>query len=288
MYYQRYTYADRKNEHTAYYHRQPVLELYVQLIVLLAVVISKAETYRLCDQCGKSSSIVLEEGDLLFLNQHATQEILPAGMDDLAVNFIILPEFFDRTLPLMKRKTMLEDFLLSALSGVDSSISFLHFKSGDILPVHNMIENMIWLLSSENSDTDSMNRLCMSLIFLLLSSYAENIRLDEGDHYEESLILSTLNYIDRNYKSGTLNEISLRLHQPNYAISALLKKHTGFNFKELLKQRKLQQAEYLLTHTRLSADDIMEMIGYNNSSYFYRIFMEMYGMSPRDYRLSKE
>lgn len=38
----------------------------------------------------------LKEGELLFLNQHAVQEIQPAGQDDIAVNFIILPEFLIR------------------------------------------------------------------------------------------------------------------------------------------------------------------------------------------------
>ncbi len=43
--------------------------------------------------------IVLKQGDLLFLNQHAKQEILPAGERDIAVNFMILPEFFDTAFP---------------------------------------------------------------------------------------------------------------------------------------------------------------------------------------------
>ncbi len=41
-----------------------------------------------------SNELVLKEGDLLFLNQNVYHEILPAGEEDLAVNFIILPEFF--------------------------------------------------------------------------------------------------------------------------------------------------------------------------------------------------
>lgn len=234
-----------------------------------------------------TETIKLEEGDLLFLNQHATQEILPAGMEDIAINFIILPEFFDKTLPLLEQETMLEHFLIDALSGVDSAISYLHFRARDILPVQNLIENIIWLLSSENKRTDTVNRLSMGLIFMLLSSYAENIRLDPSDHYEENLVLSALKYIDSHFKDGSLKEVCELVHQKNYALSTLLKKYTGFNFKELLQQRKLQQAEYLLTHTTRTMDDILEVVGYNNSSYFYRIFRELYGMSPRDYRIRK-
>ena len=48
--------------------------------------------------------IVLNEGDLLFLNQNVTQEILPASEEDIAVNFIILPEFFDRSISMIENE----------------------------------------------------------------------------------------------------------------------------------------------------------------------------------------
>ena len=37
--------------------------------------------------------VVLHEGDLLFMNQSVYHEIFPAREEDIAVNFIILPEF---------------------------------------------------------------------------------------------------------------------------------------------------------------------------------------------------
>ena len=49
--------------------------------------------------------IELKTGELLILNQNAVQEIEPAGRDDIAVNFLILPEFFDQTL---RKKTPAE------------------------------------------------------------------------------------------------------------------------------------------------------------------------------------
>ena len=51
-----------------------------------------------------------------------------------------------------------------------------------------------------------------------------------------------------------------------------------------MQQRKLQQAAYLLSHTPLPVEAILENIGYENSSYFYRRFRERYGCSPADYR----
>ena len=38
--------------------------------------------------------IDLKQGELLMLGQHARQEIAPAGRDDIAVNFIVRPDFF--------------------------------------------------------------------------------------------------------------------------------------------------------------------------------------------------
>ena len=50
--------------------------------------------------------ILLKTGELLFLNQNAVQEILPAGKEDIAVNFIVLPEFFDTAFSMISVKGM--------------------------------------------------------------------------------------------------------------------------------------------------------------------------------------
>ena len=70
------------------------------------------------------SKIVLRTGELLILNQHATQEILPASAEDIAVNFIILPEFFDQTLAMLGSEPSRLSCFLPSLSGIrDSSCS---------------------------------------------------------------------------------------------------------------------------------------------------------------------
>lgn len=262
--------------HTRFAHFPKHRHNYIELVYMCC----GSTTHILND----TETVVLHEGDLLFLSQDATQEILPAGAQDIAVNFIILPEFFDRALSMMERDNVLRSFLISAVSGGASPITYLHFQTRDILPIQNLIENMLWTLIDRKPGTNTINQITMGLIFMNLSVFADSILKSRSDSYEKELIFSMLKYIETHYKSGTLSDISAALKLPPYYASRLLKKYTGRTFKELLQQQKLQQAAYLLTDTTLSIDRILETVGYNNSSFFYRIFREKYGCSPRVYR----
>lgn len=262
--------------HTRFVHFPKHRHNYVEMIYMC----SGNTTHIIND----TDRITLDKGDLLFLNQHASQEIFPASEEDIAVNFIILPEFFDRSLSMIERENVLRDFLVSALAGDTFLASYLHFRAKDILPVQNLIENMIWSLVKKKSGMNTINQTTMGLLFMNLSMFADTINQNNPERYEQNIVFSILKYIDTHYKDGTLEDISRVLRLPNYKVSRLLQKYTSCNFKELLQQRKQQQAVYLLSQTPLSIEAIMEAIGYENSSFFYRKFREKYGCSPREYR----
>lgn len=266
--------------HTRFVHFPRHTHNYVEMIYMC----TGSTTHIIND----TDQITLQPGDLLFLNQYATQEILPAKKYDIAVNFIILPEFFDHTLSIFEGENILKDFLISSLSQNTSLSSYLHFQAKDIVPVQNLIENMIWTLLSGKSGTVTLNQTTFSLLFMNLSMFADKINQNNPNQYEQNLVFSTLKYIETHYKTGTLADISAELKQPPYYISRLLKKYMQSNFKELLQRRKLQQAEWLLSHTQLSIESIICAIGYDNSSYFYRKFKEKNGISPKEFRKSKK
>ena len=115
--------------------------------------------------------------DRLTVITEEEQEILPAGERDIAVNFIILPEFFDRTLPMMERENILRDFLVSSLSQNSALTSYLHFQAKEIVPVQNLIENMIWTLLSDRKGINTLTQMTMGLIFMNLSAFADTINL---------------------------------------------------------------------------------------------------------------
>lgn len=228
--------------------------------------------------------ITLKEGDLLFMHQNTYHEILPASQEDIAVNFIILPEFFLRPISMFDRENVLRDFLVSCLSGKVSEFGFLHIYTKGIVPIENIIESMIWTLISPPPVVNTLNQTSMGLLLMNISSYVDVINRNDPNQQDQNTIYYILKYIETHYKSGSLTEVAETLNVPTYTISKLLKKFTGKNFKELLQNRKMQQAAYLLHNTTLSIEAIIEAIGYDNSSYFYKKFKETYGVSPKEYR----
>lgn len=108
--------------------------------------------------------------------QGAKQKILAAGYDVIAVNFIILPEFFDDTLKILgKENTLLRKFVTDCLKNNGSGTVYLHFQVADVLPVQNLVENLIYSLTDNRSGKSNINRITMGLIFLNLIECAEKL-----------------------------------------------------------------------------------------------------------------
>lgn len=231
-----------------------------------------------------SETVHLKTGDILLLNQNTYHEILAADENDIAVNFIILPEFFDTAMKMIHDENVLFRFIVSTLSSGNSISDYLHFRVRDALPIQNIMENMIWGLLNNKTHNSTINQVSMGLLFLNLQNFADTINREYASQYDQNLIFQALKYIRANYKNGTLDAFSQSVHLKPYTVSRLLKKYTAKNFKELLTEQKLEQAAYLLTKTALPVEAIIHAVGYENSSFFYNKFKEKYKKTPHAFR----
>lgn len=228
--------------------------------------------------------VQLYQGELLFLNQTVTQEIYPAGENDIAVNFIILPEFFDLVLRMMgEEQNLLRDFIVDCLRGKNGSSGYLYFKVADILPVQNLVENLIWTIVNKQPNKRSINQITMGLLFLQLMNHMDKLETDEGSS-EQKLIITVLSYIEEHYRDGELRELANHLHYDFFWLSKEIRKRTGRTYTELVQTKRLNQAAYLLNTTSMSVADVSMAIGYDNIAYFHRTFQKHFGMTPRIYR----
>lgn len=238
---------------------------------------------------GKTTHIIdgemveLSEGELLFLCQSANQEILPAGKDDIAVNFIILPEFFDRALQMIdNHDAPLFKFVIDCLKNSDRGLKYLHFKVADVRSIQNLAENLVLSIFSKTEDSGNINRFTMGLLLLELINHSERLVSKDCD---DRFVVKVLSYIEENYKDGSLSELSGILHYDVSTLSREIKSKTGKNFTDLIQEKRLSKACFLLKNTSLSVDETAILTGYENISFFHRLFKKYYGVSPRKYRM---
>lgn len=265
--------------HTRFVHFPAHTHNFVELIYMC----SGSTTHKV-----NGDLVTLREGELLFLNQNATQEIYPAGENDIAVNFIILPAFFDYALTLLGNDdNYIRDFLLSCLKSENEEISYLHFQVADVLPIQNLMENLIWTLHHDQVNKRSIHQVTMGLLLMQLMNVTDKIHVGRG-RKEQELLMVVYRYVEENYRDGELTELSRMLHYDLHWLSRTIKRLTGKTYTDLVQAKRMRQAAYLLLNTGLSVGDIAAAVGYENISYFHRLFQRTYDVSPRKYRISQK
>ena len=107
----------------------------------------------------------------------------------------------------------------------------------------------------------------------------------EKDGIGNYTINRTLEYIRNHYKEGISLEKAAEVLNitPEY-LSMLFKREMGMNFSVFLKEFRISHAKRLLKETDMKIYEVAQECGYSNSNYFARIFKEVTGVSPAEYR----
>ena len=234
-------------------------------------------------------TIVLEPGNLLLLNQNTYHEVLTAGENDIGINFMILPELFEKSTEMLGPDSALLEFISNALFQKNAAGHFIYLNAADVLPIQNLVENMIWITMIHPQSANTKNKYSMALLLAHLVEFSD-VLYDSRIHekrYDDLLIMSILKYINERYQNASLKELSERLNQPSYRLCKLIKQATGQTFKKLLQQKRMSVAKTMLLYGDEPIDVILRSVGYDNSSYFYRIFTESVGCSPGEFRNQK-
>ena len=67
-------------------------------------------------------------------------------------------------------------------------------------------------------------------------------------------------------------------------LSKLVKNNTGKTFKDLLQEKRMSEAEKLISNTKIPITEIIFSVGYENTNFFYKMFTEKFGCTPKEYR----
>ena len=126
-------------------------------------------------------------------------------------------------------------------------------------------------------DTDTLEN-CLSIC----KSIIKNIIEDNKNTIQSQAIKDAVEYITINYNHKiTLAQISAYTYLSSEYFCRLFKEETGMNFSEYLMNYRLRRARNLLKSTDLDVNNIANLVGYENQSYFSKLYKKKYSISPK-------
>lgn len=167
------------------------------------------------------------------------------------------------------------------------SLSAIHFDNS--LPWHQkiiqIIENIIKIESKKyptyELDIHSYLSHFWKLLFL-----NNNATIDiPSDKSKYDRIRDIVLYIEKNYATQiTLDDISQSIHICKSECSRFFKKYMNITLFEFIAQYRIEKSINYLINTDYSIIEIANLVGYNDSNYYAKVFHKIKGCSPKQYR----
>ena len=226
--------------------------------------------------------IRLKAGEILMMNGQARHAIRRCGINDVGVNFIVRPAFFDEALTAIGSSNVLGRFLIDALKRGESSVPYLHFQVSDVAAVQSVLESLLLALSEEKTAGQRILKTSMTLLFLHLLAHTEQLLLPPSS--ASAMVVDVLEEIEQRYATLSFRELAQKWHVSPAYLSQTVKRATGLTCTQQLQRRRMAQARRLLRETDLSVVEVCEAVGYTNTGHFYHLFEKETGMSPKAYQ----
>ena len=95
-----------------------------------------------------------------------------------------------------------------------------------------------------------------------------------------------MQYMDNHYYDKiTLEKLAEMVYlSPSY-LSRIFKKETGYTINEYLIQVRIEKAKRLLHRKDLRVTDVADAVGFDDQSYFTKVFRRMVGTTPLKYKM---
>lgn len=228
--------------------------------------------------------IMVHEGECYIGQPYAGYALNKQSEEEFIIIGILMQKetFYRSFLPLLSSDEKMFHFFLDPRTNTFSD-EFIHLKFNECAPVRPLLEMMVQEYAFPKEDTQ---KILKPLVLALLMYVARQYRAEKPREQDGTLSDKIVRYMSEHTDAVTLKDIAARFsYHPNY-ISALLHRELGKTFSEILLELRMERADILLKGTNLSIEEIALMLGYSNSSNFYKAFREYYHTSPREYERS--
>lgn len=152
-------------------------------------------------------------------------------------------------------------------------------NGGDQTQVYRMTEEALHKIIDEK-DLTGLSYTLLEVLDLFISMAFVDQKIPDSPSLQKAV-----NYINEHYfEPLSLKNVAGHVGLNGTYFSAMFKRQMGMSFSDYLTQRRIKQAKVLLKNRNMSLMDISLAVGFENQSYFSRVFRDRTGVSPRQYR----
>ncbi|MDA3731835.1 response regulator [Niameybacter massiliensis] len=164
-------------------------------------------------------------------------------------------------------------------------ISILSCKEMHLCKCNNKIENAL-------KSTMFFDKLISSDLLTAKEAIKHHIQLllEQLDHDKDKggsihIVQKIKSYVHTNYQDKiSLQDIAEQVYLHPAYISDLFKKTTGEKLTDYIMHIRIEKAKELLRTKDMKIYMLAEQVGFNNEKYFSKVFKELEGMTPNEYR----
>lgn len=108
--------------------------------------------------------------------------------------------------------------------------------------------------------------------------------IQNNDSCKDERLIAMMNYIQSNYQTITLEQMTDEFHLSGPYISKYIHEKSGRTFMELVTNIRMKKARTLLKNGNMTVENIALAVGYPNVEHFNRTFRKKFNMTPVQFR----
>lgn len=251
----------------------------IELIYLL-----KGQAYVTCEQ----DNIFADEGDIVFINQNINHFFTPTNPEGCMVRSIIVhPSFIFGFGQIEMEKKYITPVIH------DASMKYLHITSAD--SYYEIFRTHVEAIIKQNAEKISGYELLSKASILYIWKQLFDLSLQDQlaptrktAAQDELRVKQAILYIQEHYmESITLDDIAASILVSKSECCRCFKRTLNITpFEYLMKYRILASTKKMHSKTLESISEIAGSVGFNNTSYYNKIFKKYMNCTPTEYRSS--
>ena len=232
----------------------------------------------------ENDKIQMKEGNLCLVSPNVENAVFSQHDEDIVLNIIIKKSTFESAFSgLLSEKNYLSDYFWHMLyeRGETQVLSLIKKGADDLT------EYVLLLYRELYREEHPANLMVKSYLMLIFGSLLRYYELEHTYHtgVQSERMSNIIRYMVKHKATVTLPDLAEQFRLSEGYLSRTIKRETGTTFYSLLKRIRIRTAATMLLHSDCSIEEIVETVGYSDTSRFYRNFKDFFGLTPYQYRL---